>query len=105
MLRLKTKPTMQEFQKYVNKMERERGFTNQDTIQRCLHLGEEVGELFKAVRMREKMKIDKASRIKTADHEIADIFIHLCSIANRLKVDVEKAFREKEEINKERVWK
>lgn len=35
----------------------------------------------------------------------ADIFIYLLSIANRFDIDVETAFREKEEVNKKREWK
>lgn len=37
--------------------------------------------------------------------ELADLIIYLCAIANRYEIDLEQAFREKEEINKERTWK
>ena len=36
--------------------------------------------------------------------EIADMLIYLCAIANRLDIDIEQAFREKEEVNKKREW-
>ncbi len=67
--------------------------------------GEEVGELFKAVRKAEKIKIDHNSKITSVSEELADVLIFLCSIANKFEIDLEKAFREKEEINKTRSWK
>lgn len=36
--------------------------------------------------------------------ELADIGIYLCAIANRYNVDLEQAFRDKEEVNRTRVW-
>ncbi|MBU2235665.1 pyrophosphohydrolase, partial [Patescibacteria group bacterium] len=92
------------FQKYVSKMEDERGFSDESTIQKCLLLGEEVGELFKAVRKSENIKIDRNSDIGTIENELADVLIYLLVIANRYNIDLEKAFRDKEEINKNRNW-
>ena len=46
---LAKKPTLTEFQQYVSELETERGFEHQTIIDKCLLLGEEVGELFKAV--------------------------------------------------------
>ena len=37
--------------------------------------------------------------------ELADVFIYLCSLANRYGIDLEAAIRAKEEINKTRVWR
>lgn len=101
---LKSKPTFADFQQYVQQLELERGFIEQDVIQKCLLLGEEVGELFKAVRKAEKIKTDPNSKLGTIDEELADIFIYICAIANRFNIDLEKAFRDKEEINKNRIW-
>ncbi|MFH1534984.1 MAG: MazG nucleotide pyrophosphohydrolase domain-containing protein [Patescibacteria group bacterium] len=95
---------MSDFQKYVSKMEDERGFSDESTIQKCLLLGEEVGELFKAVRKSENIKIDRNSDIGTIENELADVLIYLLVIANRYNIDLEKAFRDKEEINKNRNW-
>jgi NTP pyrophosphatase (non-canonical NTP hydrolase) len=47
-------------------------------------LGEEVGELYKAVREEEGV-----------EEEIADVFAWLLSVANVLGIDVEDAFRKK----------
>lgn len=103
---LKENPTLKDFQKYVEELETERGFKNEDVFQKCLLLGEEVGELFKSVRKRNKItKIDHNSQFGSIDEELADIIILLCTIANRFDIDLEQAFRKKEELNGKRSWK
>jgi len=101
---LKQNPILRDFQNYVVELEKERGFTQQTVLQRSLLLGEEVGELFKAIRKSEKMGVDQNSEIGSVDEELADILIFVCSIANRFGIDLEQAFRDKEEINKKRMW-
>ena len=96
---------LMDYQKYVEEMERERGFSEQSVRDKCLMLGEEVGELFKAIRKKEKIKIDHNSQFGSIDEELADVFIFLCSIANHCDIDLEKAFQNKEEINNKRTWK
>ncbi len=102
---LKIDPTLIHFQKYVAEMEIERGFNNQTVLDKCLLLGEEVGELFKAVRKAEGLSVDSSSTYTEIGDEITDIFIYLCAIANRNNIDLENAFRIKEEKNKKRIWK
>jgi NTP pyrophosphatase (non-canonical NTP hydrolase) len=101
---LNQKPTLLDFQQYVRELEDERGFADQNILQKCLMLGEEVGELFKAIRKSENIKIDRNSTFGSIEEELADVLIFMCSIANRYNIDLEKAFREKEEINKKRIW-
>lgn len=101
---LDSNPTLADIQKYVAEIEVERGFADQNAIQKCLMLGEEVGELFKAVRKQENMSIDKESQKFSIQAEMADIIVMLCAVANRFDVNLEKAFRDKEEINKKRKW-
>jgi len=101
---LKQNPTFADFQKYVQQLEEERGFSEQGVLQKCLMLGEEIGELFKAIRKKEKIKIDHNSKFSSIDGELVDVIIYLCAIANRFDIDLEKAFRDKEEINKNRIW-
>ena len=102
---LHKKLTLNDFQKYVTNLEEKRGFADATVLQQCLKLGEEVGELFKAIRKKEKLKLDsKKEVLDSVDEELADIFIYLCSIANRYDIDLERAFREKEEKNKTRTW-
>jgi len=103
-LKLNADPTLRDFQEYVKRLEAERGFTQQNAIEKCLLLGEEMGELFKAVRKTMKLKTDVNANIGSIDEELADIMIYVCSIANRFDIDLEQAFREKEEHNKKRNW-
>jgi NTP pyrophosphatase (non-canonical NTP hydrolase) len=105
-LHLPANATLKDIQKYVQEMEEERGFANQSMLQPALLLSEEIGELMKCIRKSHAgMGIDQN---KTYDFdaagEIADILIVLTAIANRFGVDMEKAFREKEEVNKQRTW-
>ena len=93
-----------DYQRYVAELEAERGFSRQDVLQKCLMLGEEVGELFKAVRRRLHMKVDPDSQTLCVDEELADILIFLCSIANRMDVDLADAFLKKETRNRLRSW-
>lgn len=102
---LKTNPTLANFQKYVTELEIERGFSDQSIIDKCLLMGEEVGELFKAVRKSEGLSVDSNSTFTEIGDELTDIFIYLCAIANRKNIDLESAFRAKEEKNKQRIWK
>ena len=97
-------PTLKDYQIYVSELEKERGFTENTVIQSSLMLGEEIGELFKAIRKAEKMKVDTNSDTHHIGEEMADIIIYLCSIANRYDIDLESSFRAKEEINKSRSW-
>jgi NTP pyrophosphatase (non-canonical NTP hydrolase) len=103
---LKEVPTLKDFQEYVWELEKERGFEKEDVSQKCLLLGEEIGELFKSVRKRNKVtKVDHNSKFGSIDEELADVIILICTIANRFDIDLEQAFREKEELNKKRTWK
>jgi len=77
-LRLKADPTLRDYQEYVNRLESERGFMQQNAIEKCLLLGEEMGELFKAVRKTVKLKTDVNATIGPIDEELADIMIYVC---------------------------
>lgn len=59
MIPLPRTAALPEIQRYVAEMEQERGFADRSVIDQCLLLGEEVGELFKAVRKREKLSIGR----------------------------------------------
>lgn len=101
---LESNPTLGALQEYVRILESERGFTDNTVQKTALLLGEEIGELFKAIRKHEGMAIGNNSVVGTVDEELADILIYLCAIANRLGIDLEQAFRNKEKLNAERVW-
>lgn len=97
-------PTLTAYQTYVAELEQERGFEDQSARDKCLLLGEEIGELFKAIRKAEGLKVDLNSDSSEISFELADIFIYVCAIANRYGIDLETAFRDKEAINEKRQW-
>ena len=66
---LVARPILEDFQHYVRELEAERGFSEQDVVQKCLMLGEEVGELFKVVRKHTRIKTDPNSSVGEAGEE------------------------------------
>ena len=104
-MNLGARPTLAELQEYVVRLEVERGFSTQSARDKCLLLGEELGELFRAVRRAEGLRVDPSSRVADVADELADCLIYLCAIANRYELDLETAFRAKEARNASRTWK
>jgi NTP pyrophosphatase (non-canonical NTP hydrolase) len=101
-LHLKDQPELKDFQNYVRSMVEERKFstTSAEAFQFLL---EECGELAKAARQESKhLGNGVHSEIRNIDHEAADVFIFLLDICNKFDIDLESAFRAKEEINKKR---
>ena len=105
-LELKENPTLKDFQTYVLQMKQERGFNTTDKFYECCLLAEECGEVISAIRKNSKNgSIGSGSVAGNVAEELADVFIYLCSLANMHDIDLEQAFREKEEKNKNRTWK
>lgn len=99
--------TVQEVQKYIKKVIEIRGFADQKIEKTMLLLLEEVGELAKSIRKNAtNMRIDndKINHYDTIESEIADVFIVLSSICNKLGIDLFKSIKDKEE-NIKRTWK
>lgn len=103
-LNLKENPTLTDYQEYVRKMVVERGFDKETTPELFMLLIEECGEMAKAARKSIGIRSDEQSKKYNLGHEAADVFIYLLDICNYYGVNLEKAFREKEEINKKRSW-
>jgi NTP pyrophosphatase (non-canonical NTP hydrolase) len=103
-LTLKENPTLGDFQAYVAEMIKERGFEKETAAELFMLLLEECGEMAKAARKSQKIRTDKNSSDHRLDEEAADVFIYLLDICNLFEIDLEKAFREKEEVNKKRTW-
>ena len=105
-LELKSNPTLKDFQTYVLEMKKQRGFNTEDKFYECCLLAEECGELISAVRKNNKKgSVASDSVVQNVSEELADVFIYVCSLANMHNIDLEQAFRDKEEKNKNRVWK
>ncbi len=102
--KLNENPELKDFQQYIVDIEKERGLQT-DISHYSLMIGEEVGELFKAIRKDENHQIDPNSKVGSVAEELVDVFIFVCAIANKYDIDLEEAFRLKEQINAERSWK
>jgi len=96
--------SLAQIQSYVATMEAERHLDKQDLPSQCLKLGEEVGELFRAVRKLQGSPQDPSGRIADVGDEAVDTLILLVSIVNRCGINLEGAFRIKEARNETRVW-
>lgn len=100
--------TLHEVQDYIRKVIEIRGFSNQSIEQAMLLLTEEMGELAKAIRKEKTtMSIDnnKIRNYDTIESEVADVFIVLCTICNKLDIDLFSSLKDKEKENIERKWK
>ena len=104
-LHLKDYPTLKDLQAYVEESVKERGFKDDKVEQRFLLLLEESGEFAKAVRKNAGLGFASDTKSKDMAEEAADVLIILLGICNMLGIDLEQAFRDKEEHNKKRVWK
>lgn len=99
---LPDKPTLQDLQLHIQQLVIERGYDKETVPEVFTLLVEEVGELAKAIRKANGQKTGKHSRQHNVEEEAADVFWLLLDICNRLGIDLESAFRAKEEINKQR---
>lgn len=104
-LRLPADPTLHDLQAYVADMVRERGFSEDDVPKKFMLLFEEAGEFAKAAREHAGLKLARDARDQDLEGEAADVFIVLLGLCNMLDIDLEQAFRNKEEKNKQREWK
>lgn len=101
---LKKNPTLKDLQEYIAAKARERGFEHETAEQLMLLMLEECGELAKAVRQRQGYKSDVHAHTPELGHEITDVFIYLLHLCNYYNIDLEEAFRRKEDINNNRKW-
>ncbi len=101
---LNPNPTLADYQRYVSDMVTERGFDKETTPEIFMLFLEECGEMAKAARKLSNMKTDDNSAVHNLEHEVADVFVYLLDICNHFDIDLERSFRDKEEINKQRTW-
>lgn len=101
---LQEKPTLSDYQSYIK--DALAYYELNGSAQYCLlMLTEEVGELAKAVRKSVGGKMDVTKPDAHADEEAADVLWMLICVCNALGINLEKAFRAKQEVNKKRTWK
>lgn len=88
---LNEKISLNEMQNYIKKIITIRGFSKQRVQDKMLLLFEETGELAKAIRKtlpEASVDYEKIENYTDVEEEIADIFIVLVSICNRLNINL-----------------
>lgn len=91
-----------EFQQYVREFSEVKGFDTSSIEQRMLYLMTEVGELAKEVLAVSFQP--EAERKANLGYEMYDVVWNIFDLANKLDIDLERAFNEKKEINDRRNW-
>ena len=102
-IQLPENATVADLQAYIVALEAMKGWTSATVQRKCFLMAEEVGELFKAVRLHDREP--SAERVDDVADEIVDVLNYLCAIANRLDIDIEAAFRSKNGRNQRRTWR
>ncbi len=101
---LPEKPALNDYQHLIKQLVSERGFDKETVAEVFMLLMEEVGEFAKAARKASGVKVDKESKIHDLEEEAADVFWLLIDLCNRLDIDLEQAFLDKEIKNQKRQW-
>ena len=99
--------SLAEIQDYIRSVIRIRGFESEEIEKKMLLLLEETGELAKAVRKDyTDMAVDntKLNHYSNIENEIADVFIVLTTICNKLNINLFDAVYNKEKENVTRNW-
>ncbi|MFL5705688.1 MAG: MazG nucleotide pyrophosphohydrolase domain-containing protein [Ktedonobacteraceae bacterium] len=105
MAHLKDDPTLNDLQRYLALVCQERGWTKDSPSEKFVLFIEEVGELAKAMRKAAGLYEEQTKqRDMSLEEEFADVLSYLLDLANCFQVDLEKAFRAKEQINQSRKW-
>jgi NTP pyrophosphatase (non-canonical NTP hydrolase) len=105
MAALPAHPTLPELQYYMDEVCKERGWTKDSYAEKFLLFSEEIGELAKAIRKTQGLYQEKARQKRLElEEEFADVLSYLLDLANYFQVDLETAFREKEQVNSTRKW-
>ena len=111
MIELPEQASMSDYQRYIHELETLHGWLEVDLVNNCFLMGEEVGELFAAVRRYNRLfeqaeapPRDLEDRRAHVAEEIVDVLNYLMAVANRLDIDLEEAFRAKNARNQSRSW-
>jgi NTP pyrophosphatase (non-canonical NTP hydrolase) len=105
MYQLPANPTLADYHALIRGLVLRRGYDKETVSEVFTLLVEEVGELAKAIRKVNGQKIGAHSKQHEVAEEAADVFWLLIDICNRLGIDLEQAFRDKEIINNKREGK
>ncbi|MDR6553160.1 MazG-like family protein [Paenibacillus qinlingensis] len=95
-----------DMQKHIQQFSIEKGFDSSTVEQRALYLVTEVGEMVKEL-LHLSYHPDHENKEdikKNLGLEMYDVVWNICDLANKLEINLEKAFAMKMEINKDRTW-
>jgi len=96
------RPALGAFQQYYRRVAIQRGYKSESPKDCLLLMVEEVGELAREIRRRERLVRHGPSSESSESKELADIFLYVVHMANVLDVDLSKVVQEKELINLQR---
>jgi NTP pyrophosphatase (non-canonical NTP hydrolase) len=104
--RLTARPALIELQDYLHQVGIEREFTDETPKDMMLLLVKEVGELAKSLHKQKGLRVGRQRLLpySPVEGELADCLIYLLNLANGLNMDIEKAFRLREEENEHQFW-
>lgn len=98
-------PELSALQAYQAEVCRQRGWDQASDLEVFLLFTEEVGELAKAIRRRRSLFDQPGpTQVDNVSEELADVFSYLLDLSQRLGVDLETAYRTKEDVNRAREW-
>jgi NTP pyrophosphatase (non-canonical NTP hydrolase) len=95
-------PALKAFQEYYRRAAIQRGYTKEGPKECLLLMVEEVGELARALRKREKLVRHGAYDQSNEAQELADVFLYVVHMANVLGFDLATAVKQKEFVNVEK---
>ncbi len=106
MATLKKRASLAECQTFIKDICAERGWNKNNHLELFLLFSEEVGELAKAIRKHTGLYAEAARSNQKHDleEEFADVLSYLLDLANFFDIDLEKALRDKQAANEQRVW-
>jgi len=92
-------PALDAFQNYYRRVAIERGYHRESARDCLLLMVEEVGELARAIRKREKLKRHGSEIQQDEASELADVFLYVVHMANVFGISLSKAVQDKELSN------
>jgi NTP pyrophosphatase (non-canonical NTP hydrolase) len=95
-------PALRAFQEYYRRAAMLRGYSSEGPRDCLLLMVEEVGELARALRKREKLVRHGSYQGVSEAHELADVFLYVVHMANVLGFDLARIVQQKEFINVEK---
>jgi NTP pyrophosphatase (non-canonical NTP hydrolase) len=96
--------SLKDYQALIKQLVVKRGFDSESISDVFMLFLEEAGEFAKAARKTAGIALDKNSQVYSVEEEAADVFWLLIDLCNRLNIDLQKAFDDKEIKNNTRKW-